>query len=80
MVDVQKLNQKGMLIEMKLNEFLRLITKDWITIGFDKANQKGQDFGHKTKEKIHKPTSTERLNKSHEKRKNPFRRKKRLSY
>jgi len=59
-------------------DWKKILTTDWISLGLDKAEKKGKQLGHKTKMKIHKPTSTERLN--HQPRKNPFKRKKRLSY
>jgi len=65
---------ENMLIEMNLR---KLLTTDWITILGEKLNDKSRELGHNTKTKIHKPTSTERLNKNY---KSKFKRKKRLSY
>jgi len=57
------------------------ITKDWITIGCEKASEKGKQLGHKTKMKIHKPTARERLNQYNKpKLRNPFKKRYRLSY
>jgi hypothetical protein len=65
---------KNILIEMNLR---KLLTTDWITILGEKLNDKSRELGHNTKTKIHKPTSTELLNKNY---KSKFKRKKRLSY
>ena len=57
----------------------KLLTTDWISLGLDKAEEKGKELGHKTKTKIHKPTSYERLNHNKRTLPKPFKKKKRIS-
>jgi len=61
---------------MNLREIL---TKDWITIFFDKTNEKITQLGHQTNDKINHKTSKQKFYNNNKPEYN-FKKKKRLSY
>jgi len=64
---------------LTLREFL---SKDWISIFFDKVDEKEKQIGHKLNDKLNHKTFYQKLNENTKPKRNlnPFKRKKRLSY